>query len=358
MTTQLDSFIGLKKETTFGTYAAPATFLTFTDESLEQKIVKKQANGLRPGRRTTALTQDVVVGYGAEGDITVEASSGEQGILWEALLGTATHTLLAGSTYHHLFTSAADYLPSYTIQKAIPPLGGGALLPYTFGGMQLSKLALDGKVGDIPTLKASWTGQNLLAAQSVSYNPSTGVTTNPGAASPVYPAANELFSFVGGSILAGPSATSPVTPPSGTNLATGGTAVGQITDVSLSFDNALDTASATLGGGGAKNRPSAALEGKHTGSLTAEFRDASFWGYYTGQTPLSIVLNYVGSATGDASYTNLLQVTIPAAKITGETPKVKAGAIVTQSVPFMILQDLVSGYQPFYVVLRNKIATL
>lgn len=358
MTTQLDSFVGLKKETAYGTYAAPGSFLTFTDESIDRKITYKMATGMRPGRRTTTVQQMVPTQFAVGGDVTVEAASAEQGILWEAALGLATHTLLSGGTYQHLFTPAADYLPSYTIQKAIPPLGGGALMPYTFGGMQCSQLVLDGKAGDIPTLKATWVGQNLIAAQSVAYNPANGQTTNPGAATPVYPAVNELFTFVGGSILTGVPGVSAVTPPTATALATGGVQVGQITDATITIDNGLDSGGFNLGGGGARTRPAAALEGKNAGSFTAEFWDASFWGYYTAGTPLSAVLNYVGSATGDAAYTNQLQVVVPALKLTGETPQIKSGSIVTQKVPFSILQDIVNGYNSVYVALRNKVATL
>lgn len=360
MTTQLDAFVGLKKETTYGTYAAPSSFLTFTDESLEQKVMLAKAAGMRPGRRTTAASQDVVVGYDASGDITVEMASGEGGILWEALLGQATHTVLpsATATYQHLYTPAADYLPSYTIQKAIPPLGGGPLMPWTFGGMQLDQLDVDFKAGAIPTLKSTWKGQNLIAAQSVAYNAATGVTTNPGAASPVYPAINELLSYVGGQILVAPTATAPVVPPTATALATGGTVVGQIVDGSLSFKNALDAGGITLGGGGTNTRALASMLGDHSGSLTAEFRDASFWGYYTGQVPLSLVLNFVGSPTGESTYSNCVQICIPSIRLTGETPKIKSGSIVTQSTPFDILQDLVAGYAPFTVATRNKIATL
>lgn len=344
MTTQLDSFIGLTKETTYGTYVAPSKFLTFSDESLERKLTFKDSDGLRPGRRTTAAFQRTVERIDIEGDITVDANSAEQGILWEALMGSVAHAQPAGATltYQHLFTQSADYLPSYTIQKGIPPLGGGALIPFTFLGMQCKSLMIDAKVGDYPTLKTSWDGQDI-------YPTLTGTGT---AATPTYPTVNEFFTYVGGSITVGGT----VTAPTGTTLASGGTSVAQIVDASITFDNGLDNGGVTLGGGGTNTRPLASLLNKITGTLTAEFRDATFWNYFSGSTRLGVVLNFQGSLIEGSLY-NYLQIYLPAIVFDGETPKIKAGSIVTQSMPFTALQDTVAGLNAYYVVLRNKVTT-
>lgn len=343
MTTQLDSFVGLTKEASYGTYLAPTKFLTHTDESLDYKLTLNDATGMRPGRRTTAAFQRTVERIDVNGDITLEANTAEQGIIWEALLGSVQHSLLSGTTYQHLFAPAADYLPSYTIQKGIPPLGGGALIPHTFVGMQLSQLALSTPVGDVPSIKTTWAGQNIYPA----------LTGSGAAASPVYPAVNELLTYVGGAICIGGT----VTAPTASTLATGGTSVAQIVDCSLTFDNAFDSGGYTLGGAGARTRPFASLLTKITGSLTAEFRDATFWNYYYGQNRLALRLDFTGSPTGDASLNNALQVYVPLIALEGEMPKVTAGSIVTQTLPFTGLQDTVNGLNPFYVVTRNKVAT-
>lgn len=348
MTTQLDSFVGLTKETAYGTYVAPSKFLTFTDESLDQKYTWNDAQGLRPGRRTTAAFQRTIERIDVDGDVTVEANTAEQGILWEALLGARTDAQPVGGTltYQHLYTPGADYLPSYTIQKGIPPLGGGALIPFTFLGMQCKSLAFDCKVGDVPTIKTTFDGQNIYPA----------LTGSGAAASPVYPAVNELLTYVGGSIVVGGT----VTPPTSTTLATGGTSVAQIVDASVTFDNALDSGGVTLGGGGANTRALASLLTKISGTLTAEFRDATFWNAYNGATRLALVLNFQGSlieGTGGSALYNYLQIYIPIIVLEGEMPKIKAGSIVTQSLGFTGLQDLANGLNPFYVVQRNRVAT-
>jgi hypothetical protein len=344
VTTQLDSFVGMTRETAFGAYMAPSKFLTFTDESLDQKFTWNDATGLRPGRRTTAAFQRTLERIMVDGDVTMEANTAEQGIIWESLLGARADALVAGgtATYQHLYTPAADYLPSYTIQKGIPPLGGGPLIPFTFLGMQCKSLVFDAKIDVPPTIKATFDGQNIYPALTGS-----GV-----AATPVYPTANELLTYVGGSITVGGT----VTPPTGTTLATGGTSVAQIVDASVTFDNALDSGGITLGGGGARTRALASLLTKISGTLTAEFRDASFWNAYNGAQRLALVLNFQGSIT-EAALNNYLQIYVPIIVLDGEMPKIKAGSIVTQSLGFTGLQDTVNSLNPFYVVQRNKIAT-
>jgi hypothetical protein len=332
VTTQLDAFLAAKKETTYGTYVAPTSPLAFIDESLEQKINYVDAQGLRPGRRTTLSTQRAVGSKSIVGDVTVEATAAEPGILFEAAFGSGTNTLLGTTAYQHLFVPAADYLPSYSIQVGIPPLGGGAVTPFSFTGMQCSALEIDAKMGAIASLKASWVGQDVVTSQS--------------AITPVYPAVNELFTYVGGALVVGGTPTTPTT----NTLSTGGTAAATVVDANIKIDNALDSGGFTLGGAGKRTRPAAALLAKITGTLTAEFRDTVFWAAYTGNTQLGLVLNFTGSLI-ETTYFNALQIYLPVIMLDGETPKVKAGSIITQSVQFTALQNPTLNMA--YVVLRN-----
>jgi hypothetical protein len=334
VTTQLDGQIGIGKESTYNTLAARTSWLGFTEETLEFKPTFVDGEGMRPGRRTTLQQQRAVGKLEYTGDINFEATAEEPGIVFEAFLGQGQSTKVGPSlTYQHLFTMLADYLPSYSIQKGIPPLGGGALFPYTFGGMQCSALSLDAKVGAILELTSSWVGASLSTSESLD--------------TPTYPSLNELFTYVGGSIMIGGTPSVPTT----TALSTGGTAVADIVDASLKFDNAFDSGGFNFGGGGARTRPAAALLGKHTGTLTAEFRDETFWNYFSGNTALGLVLNFQGSLI-ETSYYKTLQIVLPSIRLEGETPKIKTGDIVTQSIDFSVLQQS-TAVMPIYVALRN-----
>lgn len=344
MTTQLDVSVGLAKEDTYGAFKAPSAFVEPISETLDLNLTVVNGTGLRPGRRTTTTRQRAIEKRTVAGDIEVEADYDELGILLAAAFGTVTSTLVkdGGTTYQHLFTPFADYLPSYSIQKGIPPLGGGEPVPFSFLGMQADQLEFSAKNGAVPTVKVTWKGKD---AQSI----------EPGApafTTPTYPATSELLSFTGGSIVVDGT----VTPPTATALAAGGTEVATVTDADIKLDNGLDDAGYTLGGGGTRTRPAAALLAKPTGTLTAEFRDTQFWAQYLGQDQLSLVLNFAGSPTGDDALTRAAQLVIPAIALDGDTPKTKAGSIVTQAINFTVLQDMVHGLPMIQAVLRNTIA--
>jgi hypothetical protein len=302
---------------------------------LEQKLTFTDGTGLRPGRRTSLQTQRAISRKEVSGDVTVEASSAEPGILLEAAMGSGTNTLLGTLAYQHLFLPSADYLPSYTIQKGVPPLGGGALVPFSFTGMQCSAIEFDAKAGAVLTIKASFVGQDVVTAQSL--------------VTPTYPAVSELFTYVGGSIVVGGSPTTPTV----STLSTGGTSVGTVIEANVKIDNGLDSEGYTLGGLGRRTRAAASLMVGLGGQLTAEFRDSVFWNAYTGATPLALVLNFQGSLI-ETTYYNALQVYLPVIMLDGETPKVQAGNIITQSVSFTGLQDPTK--QMAYIVLRNQVA--
>lgn len=343
MTTQLDVSVGLAKESVYGTFVPPTSFIEPTSESLDLNLTVVNGTGLRPGRRTTTTRQRAIEKRTVTGDTEVEADYDELGILLAAAFGSVTSTLAktGGATYQHLFAPFADYLPSYSIQKGIPPLGGGAAVPFSFLGMQANQLEFAAKNGAVPTAKVTWVGKDM---QSI----------EPGAPAfvqPTYPTTSELLSFVGGSITVGGT----VAAPTATALAAGGTEVATVTDATVTLNNSLDSGGYTLGAGGTRSRPGAALLAKLSGSLTAEFRDTTFWQQYLGQVQLGLLLNFVGSATPDTGLTRALQLYIPAIALDGDTPKAKAGSIVTQSVNFTGLQDMTKGLPMIQAVLRNTI---
>src|SRR5690349_17058393 len=104
MATQQDCSIGFGVESTFKTYAAPTRFLEFTDESLAWEKNVKQGQGLRVGSRVARTSRRVIPTADGAGDITFEAESKGLGLIWRALLGVGTSTVVSGSTYQQVFT--------------------------------------------------------------------------------------------------------------------------------------------------------------------------------------------------------------------------------------------------------------
>jgi hypothetical protein len=338
VTTQLDSSIGIKKETTFGTAVVVDRFPEFLSESLDWKPEYMTGRGLRVGSRVQRANRRQLGRQHVEGDISLEACSRGLGIFFEALLGQATSTIIgAGPGYQHLFTlTNTDPFPTYTIQKGIPLIGGGAAQPTTFAGMACTRGTLNAAVGEIVKLETSWFGKS--ASTAVAY------------AAPSYVASTsqELFTFMHGAITLG---TSAVTPPTTVALATGGTSVGNVRDFTLTIDNKLDTSGYTFGSQGMLGRRPTLGATELSGKITAEFDSITNRDFFLNNTTVSITMTFMTSTVLTTGSYNTLQVTLPAVKLDGDTPKAVADGVVTQDIGFTVLDN--STDAPVYVVLRN-----
>jgi hypothetical protein len=330
MSTALDSQIGFKKETTFKTPATPDTFVEFTEEDFAWSPTFSQGTGQRYGRRVDASDRRVLVKEEAGGSFTQELITKGLGKLFEAALGTGVSTVVSGAAYQQLFTPAVDdFLPSYTIQKGIPMLGG-ASQPQTFAGCVCSGFELTASNAGIPTIKWNWLG--------------AGVDTSTALAVASYLASTQLLSFVHGSIRVG----GVVTPPTTTALAVGGTVAANIRDASFVYENGLDENGWFLNGSSKRGRKPALGLRKGTGTLTAEYDSNVLRDAYLAQTDLSLVLQFKHStAIAGANYPTI-EITIPNIRLEGELPKAAGGDVVTQSVGFTMLDGRAAAH-PIYV---------
>ena len=339
MTTQLDSSIGIKKESTFGTPVTVDRFPEFLSESLDWKPEYMVGRGLRVGSRVQRASRRKLGRQHVEGDISLEACARGLGIFFEALLGQVTSTIIgAGPAYQHLFTlTNTDPFPTYTIQKGIPLLGGGAVQPATFSGMACTRGTINSAVGEIVRLDTSWVGKQVSTA--IAY------------AAPSYVAdtSQELFTFLDGSITLG---TSALTVPTTTALgAQGGSVVSNVRDFSVTIDNKLDVSGYTYGSNGTIQRRPTLGATEITGKVTAEFDSVTNRDYFLNNTTVSITLTFQTTTLLQASTYNTLQVVLPAVKLDGDTPRAVSDGVVTQDLGFTVLDN---GTQaPVYVVLRN-----
>lgn len=335
MTTQWDAQIMYKKETTYTTPVTPDVAVEFIAEDLDQTITWAQGASLRVGQRTDYSDRRVKVKEESGGSFTIELMSKGNGKLVEAALGgTGTSTLIAGSAYQQLFTpTTTDYLSSYTIQKGVPPLGGGATNPMTFDGMVCSGFELAGVQAGIPTLKFNWMGRSLVTATAL--------------ATASYPSSNEEMSFIHGAVTIGGTITVPTTTVLGSsNAATSA----NVRDFTLTYDNGLDTNGFNFGGAGKRSRRPALGKRKITGSLTVEYDSNTLRDAWIAGTELGLVLTFQTTTLISGSSYPTFQITIPVIKLDGELPKVNGGDVVTQTVPFTVL-DGRSATHPFYVAI-------
>lgn len=341
MTTEQDYQIMAALESTYGVKATPTRTLEFVDETLDWEPTFVQGAGLKLGKTMDKSGRRALGKSAVGGDITIEALTKGNGWLYQAALGAGSSALIggAGSAYQQLFTlGASDYLPSYTIQKGIPPLGGASLVPKTFLGMQCTGFELSAGNAGIPTIKFGWMGKDVDTASSL--------------ATAAYPTGVKELSFVNASLAVGGTLVLPTS----TALATvSGSPLGTVNvrDVDFTWDNGLDTDGYNFGGGGKRSRPAAMGKRTGTGTMTAEFTDNMFEAAYLAQTDLSLVLTYALSSATDlisgSSYP-ALQLTIPELRLEGELAKSAGGGVVTQSIGFTAL-DGESAASPIYVAI-------
>jgi hypothetical protein len=335
MTTQLDCSIGLKAEDTYGTAVVVDQFPEFTEETLDWAATFAQGAGLRvasrvarSGRRPTTPVKQMM-----SGDFTVEACTSGLGILLNAALGTVTNTVTneGGTSYQQVHTPTTDdYLGSYTIQKGVPPLGGGDADAYTFAGSQCQSIEFACPNADLVTIKTTWQGQS--------------VDTSTDYATPSYASSQDLFTFAQGAITIGGSVTAPTT----TAIASGGTSVADIRDFDLTWDNGLDQNGFNFGGAGQRSRASAVGLSALTGTLTAEYDATTMRDALLDQTDLALVLTFTGAQI-ESGHDSVLQIYVPCLRLNTELPKSNAGDVIVQSMSFTGLDNLTAD-SPLYVV--------
>ncbi len=334
MTTQLDAQIGFKKETTYGTGVTVDTFPEFTAEDLTWMPTFVDGAGMRVGRRLNRADRRRLVKQEVGGSFTVEATTKGLGKLFEAALGTATSTQIGGTAaYQQLFTpTLTDPLPSYTIQKGIPPLGGGAANPVTFTGMVCTGFELSADNAAVPTIQFSWMGK--------------GIDTATGLATASYASGVQLLSFVDGTVRVGGSVTVPTT----TALASGGTATANVRSINLSWDNGLDSEGFNFGGAGSRSRIQALGKGTLTGSMVVEYDSNTLRDAWLAETQLAVVLRFQTTTAIAGSNYPTLEITIPVVRLEGDIPQTNGGDVVTQQVDFTALDGAVATH-PVYVAI-------
>lgn len=340
MTTQLDFSVSIAKETTYGQVATPTRAIE-SEAKFKYDIQKVQGKGMRPSKRVQRGKRSSLARLVASGDTPFEIPTSGFGLFLNAVLGVVTNTVvptLTPTRYQQVHTlTKTDPIDSYTIQEIIPLIGGAAGQPHTFTGCVADSIDIEAKEGEIVTAKISWLGK--------------GMNTATPAAAAVYPGGNAdgVFTFVHGTI--GLSGT--LTPPTATVLGSlSGSPAANISDISVSIKNNLDTGGYNLGGAGSRSRKNVLGVGAITGKLTAEYDSNTLRDAYLNQTFLPLVLTFLHD-----DGVSVLQIILPAILLKGEVPTTNGGAPATQSIDFEAYDNDVAA-ESIYVVIRTVDTTV
>lgn len=338
MSTQLDCSIGLGRETDYGVPVTPEKFVEFISESLVWEPEFSEGEGLRVGSRVTRTNRRVVLQEQSSGDIELEATTKGLGVFLNALLGNSVNTPVPGvegvSQQVHRLT-VNDPLPSFTIQKGVPLLVGGDIQPMTFHGAVCASGEISAAAGEVVTLSTSWNAREVVT--DTAYVP------------PVYPVGDELFTFVHGAITIGGTPTWPTD----TELATGGTVAANITEFSLSLDNALDDGGFTFGSEGKRSRTPVVGKAEISGSLTAEYDSNLLRDAYLHGDKLAMVLTFEHPTEIAPGVVPAFQLVLPAIGLDGQLPASNGGEAITQAVDYVGLDPMLAGVSPLTAVYRT-----
>ena len=145
------SYVGVGKETTWGTAVSPTIFLEFLDESIEKNIEPIKSGALVGDRFNKSLLLSGSIDIA--GDFSIEVNPDNIGLLLGATLGAETTTQVGATTaYDHVFTPAAAIIPlSVEVGRDIASASDKA---FRYSGCAINTLALSCELNSI--LKATF----------------------------------------------------------------------------------------------------------------------------------------------------------------------------------------------------------
>ena len=340
MTGPADSFqVGLAVESTFGTYVAPSRFF---DSAKRPSWTAKPKNiygaGMRPGQRVASRRKRINVGWECAGDLEMDVTSVGMGAILAAFFGASTVTKIGTTTaYQQVHTLAAGPLDpvSCTVQQTVER--AGTTVAQTFLGAQCTQLDLSAKSGETVGLKSAWVARELDITKPV--------------ATASFPAVEETLTFVGGSVVTGSTLVVPTTTAVAT--ITGGTTLAAVREVSLTLKKSGKQRDAVLGD--VRPRQVVATAGATdliTGAMVVDYDSDTLLTAYLAQTPMAILLNFVGLAEIAAGIVPQLQVVLPVAIEDGALPAGSDGDVATTKVEFTGLTPDAGG-EPIFAVYRS-----
>lgn len=174
----LGASLGIKTETTWGTYAAPDRFFEFTSESLTGTKQIVQGGGIAAGRMAKAANQRVMATQAANGPLDLEVQDAKFGVFLEHIFGAATAWTQVGATgaYGATYTVGDVFGKGLTVQVGRPDTTGTVNANSYLGG-KLKSAEFSCAANEPLTLsldfdfKEESTSQTLAAASYVASRP-------------------------------------------------------------------------------------------------------------------------------------------------------------------------------------------
>jgi len=318
----IGSWLGIKKESVFGTAVTVDRFYEFNSEGTKYTKNTVVGQGLRNGGLVARANRRVVTTLAGEGEFEVDLQTRGMGLLLSLATGSVPTGSLANGVYTYLFTAQDLIGDSFTTQVAVPQYGG-TLTYKTLSGCKMTNFELSVGAGDIAKAKFSLDSKGF----------TTGASTS---ATVAYAniATSNLLHFAQGSITDNVSTT-----------------YANIKDFSLTVDNSLKTDRYNLGAAGSKSEQIINGFRAISGKVTAEFTDTVLLDKFIADTTAGLKLTFEGATIGSGSDKETLSITIPAAKFDGDTPMVSGPGVIDVSFGFTVFDD--GTNEPFTITYKT-----
>jgi hypothetical protein len=341
MAGSLDHQVGWIPEVTYGTPLTPTQFgeldMSRTKHTWDPKVIQGSGMQVGDGGFDRAGRSVAVVGQGS-GELGMDYQTRGFGRLIDSFFGNGASTLVSGSTYQHVFTSAltGSLLPARTLELGVVRADApGTVDAYRYAGVTFSKLTIGCDTGDI----CKFTGE--FDAKS------SARTTSPATAT--YPVLGIPFHFGHAVMTVGGTVVLPTT----TALASGGTPVTNARSFNYVLDNQVDTDDWAIGA--SRNQPRVS---KRVGTLAVEARydDAVYDDALVAHTTVPITITLTNTAVALSTGFATLQLVFPACKLEPNDRPAPSQETPTTDLSLRILKP--DTGQAMYVVHRTADATI
>lgn len=293
--TNLDSQIGVKKETTHATAVVVNRFFPFNSENVVADRQEVRSEAIMAGRVTHDIEQRKLGVQKVGGTVDLDLYQENAAALWELALGTITSSSNGGAAPYTHTARIASTLPSFTYQKGVvSTTNGGTTVPFTYGGCKMKTFTFSGTVDQPAKFKFDLTG---------------GVVETSGTALASATYANNAavpFIFTEGS-------------------ATVNSASVRVESFELNGDNHLSE-NRVYAGDRITREQLREMRFSAAGKLTVEFVDTTQWALYRDGTLVTIVLAF-------SDGTNSQTVTFKT-YLTGSTPAIAGPGITKHDLTF------------------------
>lgn len=303
MATLLDGQVGHVRESAWGT---PLTVTRFNEwdpsGGIKWDVGAQQAMPIRVGAIGDRADREFTSGASGSGSLKFPLLSKGFGLKLESCLGSATSTLVSGTTYQQVFTPGrtGTVRPAETIQQGHPRTDG-TVDAYTYSGCTVKSWELEQGTNDAVMFSAEYDAK--------------AVSTATGLATASYASAMSLFEFDQAVVQYGGTLTAPTA--TALSSMSGGVTSTELRSFSLAGNNNADTERWNMSAIG-RNQPTFGKQ-DITFKGQAEYQNTTLRDAYMNRTSNALLITWTTTEALSTGFATL-QIALPVFRLTNPFP--------------------------------------